>query len=208
MKTNYHKIYLEELEKVKQSGKKATLLLHSCCAPCSSATLEKLVPYFDITIYYYNPNITDKNEYIVRLNEQNDFLQKAYNGAVKLVEGEYNVQDFFTAIKGKENLGEKSIRCYECYSFRLEESAKKCKELGFDYFTTTLSISPHKRVEWINEIGKSLANKYSINFLVSDFKKENGYKRSIELSKEYSLYRQDYCGCEYSKKESIKKDGE
>ncbi len=176
-----------------------TLLLHACCAPCSSYVLEYLSNYFKITILYYNPNIYPEEEYNRRLEELKTFLSKVnYKNEVKLIIDEYNPQDYDITIKGLENLGEKSKRCFECYKLRLNRAASYAKKHDFDYFTTTLSISPYKISSWINEIGESLEKKYNIKYLYADFKKKNGYKRSLELSKEYNLYRQQYCGCKYS----------
>ena len=174
------------------------LLLHACCGPCSSYVIEYLSKYFDITIYYYNPNIYPEEEYIRRLNELKIFLPKI-NDKIELIEDIYNPDIYYKSIKGLETLGEKSKRCYECYKLRLEKAAKYAKENNYDYFTTTLSISPYKISSWINEIGEYLEDKYGIKYLYADFKKKNGYKRSLEISKEYNMYRQDYCGCVYSK---------
>lgn len=200
---NYNLLMEEEIKKVKDKEK--TLLLHACCAPCSSAVIETLGNIFKITILYYNPNITDEVEYKKRLNEIHEFIKKFKTKyEITILDGRYNPNEFFDIAKGLENEKERGRRCYKCYSLRLEETAKIAKEKGFDYFTTTLSLSPYKNSNWINEIGKNLNDKYNINFLYSDFKKKNGYKRSIELSKEYNLYRQDYCGCIYSKRDSKK----
>lgn len=200
---NYNLLMEEEIKKIKDESK--TLLLHACCAPCSSSVIEMLGNIFKITILYYNPNITDEVEYKKRLNEIHEFIKKFKTKyKITILDGRYNPNEFFDIAKGLENEKERGRRCYKCYSLRLEETAKIAKEKGFDYFTTTLSLSPYKSSNWINEIGKSLNDKYNINFLYSDFKKKNGYKRSIELSKEYNLYRQDYCGCIYSKKDSKK----
>ena len=179
---------------------KPKLLLHACCAPCSSHTLMVLKDYFKITIFYSNDNIYPKSEYDKRLDEIINFSKKISNN-IDVLFDEYNEFDFDNAINGLENLGEKSKRCYECYKLRLEKTAKKAKELNYDFFTTTLSISPYKVTKWINEIGYDLENKYNVKYLFSDFKKEEGYQDSIKLSKEYGLYRQDYCGCKYSLKE-------
>lgn len=173
---------------------KPTLLLHSCCAPCSSSVIEKLATNFNLTIYYYNPNIFPKEEYEKRLNEQKLYLQKLN---INLIIGEYNPEEYNTAINGLESLGEKTARCYNCYKFRIEKTAKLAQKLKFDYFTTTLSVSPHKNAKWINEIGEQLSTE-KCKFLVADFKKQNGYLRSLELSKENGFYRQNYCGCEMS----------
>lgn len=202
--TNYHLLYKEILKK--ESGKeiKPTLLLHCCCAPCSTYCLEQLVNIFDVTLYFYNPNITSQNEYDLRLKELKKLNELVYDGKLNLVSENYLSSEFFSAIKGLENLGEMSKRCYNCYELRLEKTAKTAKEKGFDYFTTTLSISPYKSAKYLNEIGEILSKKYQINYLYSDFKKEGGYYKSIELSKKYDLYRQDYCGCVYSKNEREK----
>ena len=196
---NYQKKLEEILEKIDITNK-PKLLLHACCGPCSSYTVEYLSKYFDITIYYYNPNTYPEEEYKRRLEELNKFIGN-FNSSIKVVEENYIPNEFYKSIRGLENLGEKSKRCYECYKLRLDKSAKYAKENNYDYFTTTLSISPYKNAEWINEIGIELESKYNINYLFADFKKKNGYKRSLELSKEYKLYRQEYCGCVYSKQE-------
>ena len=177
-----------------------TLLLHSCCAPCSSYVLEYLSNYFKITIFYYNPNITNKDEYQKRVNEQKRLISelKVKNG-IKFIEGNYEPERFLEISKGLEDLKEGGARCIKCYFLRLEETAKCAKEKGFDYFTTTLSVSPYKNALWINEIGRELEDKYKVKWLYSDFKKKDGYKKSILLSQKYNLYRQNYCGCVYSK---------
>ena len=199
---NYQIVLDETLKQISLSGKTPKLLLHACCAPCSSYVLEYLSNYFEITIYYYNPNIHPENEYIRRINELKKFLTEFKpKNKVNLVEETYNTLEYFNEIKGLEDLGERSERCYKCYKLRIDKAAKYAKENNFDYFTTTLSISPHKKSDWINEIGGILQDKYNIKYLYADFKKKNGYKRSLELSKEYGLYRQDYCGCIYSKQE-------
>lgn len=192
-----YKEYLELLSKIKESGKKPKILLHACCAPCSSEVLEELKDYFDITIYYYNPNIYPFSEYQKR-NEQFLKLPHCFN----YIEGKYEKEKFDEAIKGFENAGELSIRCYKCMQFRMKDTAIKAKENGFDYFTTTLSISPYKKSDWINEIGKELEREIDIPFLYSNFKKKEGYKKSIALSIKYNLYRQHYCGCIYSLNEA------
>ena len=199
---NYQIVLDETLKKISLSDKTPKLLLHACCAPCSSYVLEYLSEFFEITIYYYNPNIHPENEYIRRINELKKFLTefKAKN-KVNLVEETYNTLEYFNEVKGLENLGEKSERCYKCYKLRMKKAVEYAKNNNFDYFTTTLSISPYKKSDWINEIGSILEDKYNVKYLYSDFKKKNGYKRSLELSKEYGLYRQDYCGCIYSKQE-------
>ncbi len=191
-----YKEFKKFLEKLKETNIRPKLLLHTCCAPCSTHTILLLKEYFDITIFYSNDNIYPKEEYDIRLNEQINF---AKNFNLNVLFENYSHQDYLNAIKGKELMGEKSERCYDCYKLRLEKTAKQAKESGFDYFTTSLSISPYKISRWINEIGFNLENQYNVKFLFSDFKKEEGYKDSIKLSQQYELYRQDYCGCEFSK---------
>lgn len=176
------------------------LLLHSCCAPCSSYTLEYLSRYFDITVYYFNPNISPKQEFDKRFEEQKRLIsQMPFKNSVTLIEGDYNYDDFLEIAKGLENVPEGGERCFRCYKMRLESTARLAKEQGFDYFCTTLSISPLKNSQKINELGFGLEEKYGVKWLPSDFKKREGYKRSIQLSKEYSLYRQNFCGCVFSK---------
>jgi len=199
--------YQKELDKllagmVQEKGVK-TLFLHSCCAPCSSYVLEYLRKYFRITVFYYNPNITYSEEYFKRVEEQKKLIE-IYNRQnegypIAVVEGDYKPQMFLEAAKGMEECPEGGERCFKCYELRLEETARKAKEAGADYFATTLTISPLKNAEKLNEIGERLAEVYQIPWLPSDFKKKEGYKRSIELSAEYDLYRQDYCGCAFSK---------
>ncbi|MBE5969965.1 MAG: epoxyqueuosine reductase QueH [Lachnospiraceae bacterium] len=199
--TSEKKNYQLEMEKtIKSLAGKKKLLLHSCCAPCSSATLERLYPYFDITVFYYNPNIYPPEEFNHRKEEQSRLLQemKELEQKVGIVAPEFNDKEFYDAVKGLEHEPEGGKRCVECFKLRLEKSAKYAKEKGFDFFTTTLSISPHKNAQTLNKIGEEMARKYDISYLFSDFKKKNGYKRSIELSEEYGLYRQNYCGCVYS----------
>ena len=200
--------YNLECEKILNSidlNHKPTLLLHSCCAPCSSAVLERISKYFSITILFYNPNITDYEEYLKRKEELKRLI-KDVNYQIEIMDCDYDKEKFIEMALGLEDKKEGDIRCYKCYKLRLEKTAMLAKENNFDYFTTTLSISPYKNSKWLNEIGEELANKYNINYLYADFKKKNGYKRSIELSNIYHLYRQDYCGCIYSKveRESIK----
>lgn len=182
---------------------KPTLLLHSCCAPCSSAVLERISKYFSITILFYNPNITDYEEYLKRKEELKRLI-KDVNYQIEIKDCDYEKEKFIEMALGLEDKKEGDIRCYKCYKLRLEKTAIVAKENNFDYFTTTLSISPYKNSNWLNEIGEELASKYNINYLYADFKKKNGYKRSIELSNIYHLYRQDYCGCIYSKVERDK----
>lgn len=179
---------------------KPKLLLQSCCAPCSTTVIEKLKNHFDITIIYYNPNIEPINEYEKRKQEQIKIIEQ-YN--IKYLDCDYDNELFHEMSIGLENEPEKGIRCHKCYRLRLDYTAKKAKFLGYDYFGTTLTVSPYKLSNVINEIGLDLEKKYDIKFLVSDFKKNNGYKNSIELSKKYNLYRQNYCGCIYSRKSEI-----
>lgn len=188
------KKYLNSLEQ------KPTLLLHSCCAPCSSHTLLLLKNYFSITIFYSNDNIYPIEEFQLRLEEQRKFV-KEIDTDIEVLTESFEPSDFYHQIKGLESLGEKSQRCYQCYLLRMEKTAKKALELKYDFFTTTLSISPHKNSDWINEIGYMLEKKYNVKYLYSDFKKDSGYQDSILLSKQYGLYRQDYCGCIYSMRE-------
>lgn len=204
MKKNYELLMQKQIDSLDKEGKKK-LLLHSCCAPCSCAILEFLKEYFDISIYFYNPNITEKEEYITRLEEQFTYNDEMGYG-MEIIEGEYKpFEDFFPAIKGVEREKEGGARCFRCYKLRMEETARKAKELGFEYFSTVLSISPLKNSQWINEIGEELEEKYGVKFLRGDFKKKSRYLRSVHLSKEHNLYRQDYCGCIYSKVERMEK---
>lgn len=192
---------MEEIIKMHQAKNEVpTLLLHCCCAPCSSAVLEKLASFFKITVLYYNPNITKAAEYQKRIDELKRFI-KEYPTKYKVewMKTTYQPELFFEKTKGLENEKEGGKRCFVCYHLRLEETASLAKEKHFDYFTTTLSISPHKNATWLNEIGEKLALDLNIGYLYADFKKKEGYKRSIVLSKEYHLYRQEYCGCSYSK---------
>lgn len=194
--------YQKELDKVITSlnGKKPLLLLHACCAPCSSYVLEYLSKYFNITLFFYNPNITYSEEYEKRVNELKHLVKSMnLDSEIDIIEGAYEPEKFYEISKGLEKVPEGGERCFKCYELRLREAALATKDKGFDYFTTTLSISPLKNAAKLNEIGKMLSEEYGVAYLFSDFKKKNGYKRSIELSKEYNLYRQDYCGCIYSK---------
>lgn len=173
------------------------LFLHSCCGPCSSSVIERLKPYFDITVLYYNPNIEPETEYLKRKTEQIRLLETLN---IKYYEIDYLNEEFKSKIAGCEADPENGFRCHLCYELRLEKTAKLAKEENFDYFGTTLTVSPHKNSNVINELGIKLENKYKIKYLLSDFKKEEGYKRSIELAKKYNLYRQDYCGCLYGRR--------
>ena len=199
-KVNYQKELDRIIDGLGQQGEPPRLLLHVCCAPCSSYCLEYLSEYFDITVYYYNPNISKKEEYLKRLTEEERYISvKEFKYPVKLTESKYDPQEFFDAVRGLEKEPEGGLRCRECFKLRLEASAKKAKELGFEWFTTTLTISPLKNAALLNEIGAEMGEKYGVKWLPSDFKKKEGYKRSIELSREYGLYRQDYCGCVFSR---------
>ncbi len=197
--------FQRELDKIlEQLTVTSRLLLHSCCAPCSSYILEYLRQYFKITVFYYNPNISMEAEYQKRVTEQKRLID-AYNQldsgySISVIEGDYEPEIFYAAAKGLEQCPEGGERCFACYELRLRKTAELAKELEQDYFTTTLTISPLKNAAKLNEIGESLAQQYQIPWLPSDFKKKNGYKRSIELSAEYDLYRQNYCGCVYSQK--------
>ena len=211
--------YQKELDKIIQENESRSrvprLFLHSCCAPCSSYVLEYLSRYFEITIFYYNPNISPGEDYEKRVREQKRLIrelsvhqQAALNQGkcdnfypVHMVAGPYEPQRFYEMAKGLEQEPEGGMRCKKCYRLRLEEAARLAAEGGYDYFTTTLSISPLKNAQWLNEIGEELEAIYSVRHLPSDFKKRNGYQRSVELSKEYGLYRQDYCGCVFSREE-------
>ena len=198
---NYDFMMMEMMKNITEGE---TLLLHACCAPCSSAVLERLGNFFNIKILYYNPNITDEKEYEKRLEEINSFVSKfKVKYPIEVIVGRYEPKEFFDIARGLEDAPERGERCYKCYKLRLEETAKIASDLGIKYFTTTLSLSPYKNSKWINEIGEELSKEYNSVFLYSDFKKKNGYKRSIELSHEYNLYRQDYCGCVYSLRDNI-----
>ena len=195
MKENYEQKMLSQISKIEKGTK---LLLHSCCAPCSSACLERLKDHFSITVLYYNPNIGSEEEYQIRKAEQIRLLKET--GWAEILDCDYDKGAFDEMVKGYENEPERGKRCYLCYKLRLEKTGKTAKEKGFDYFATTLTLSPLKNTAWLNEIGEEVAGRYGVNYLFSDFKKKGGYLRSIELSKEYGLYRQDFCGCEFSKR--------
>lgn len=208
--------YAKELDKIiAEPLKGKRVLLHSCCAPCSSYVMEYLREYFDLTVFYYNPNITEDAEYRKRVEEQKrliaEYNRQVENGnfegmnstvkahKIEIIEGDYEPDCFYELAKGLEKCPEGGERCFKCYELRLRKTAQLAVREGFDYFTTTLTISPLKNAEKLNEIGEMLGAEYGVAFLPSDFKKKNGYKRSIELSKEFELYRQNYCGCVYSK---------
>jgi len=209
MKQN-EQIEMEKIiEKEQQNNNIPTLLLHSCCAPCSSYVLETLSNYFKITIFYYNPNIYPIEEYLKRKEEEKRFIKEFDSKyKIEMLDCDYEGNLFFDMAKGLENKKEGEERCYLCYNLRMKKTAIEAKNNNFDYFTTTLSISPYKNSSWINEIGRYLEKEYKVSYLPADFKKKNGYKRSIELSGVYNLYRQDYCGCIYSKVEREKQKQE
>lgn len=222
MNRNYQKELDKIIERIGAANQCApTLFLHSCCAPCSSYVLEYLRQYFRITVFYYNPNITEDEEYRKRVAEQkrliaayNEELPEKVNAGcdrqelgdrgfrIEVIEGDYEPGRFFEISRGLEQCPEGGERCFACYALRLHETARRAKAGGYDYFTTTLSISPLKNAVKLNEIGERLSKEYGVAWLPSDFKKRDGYKRSIELSREYGLYRQDYCGCVYSRREN------
>ena len=190
-----------EFEKIEGTGKKPVLLLQCCCAPCSSAVIERLREHFTVKLYFYNPNIYPEAEYQKRLEQFDKLLSGGFGEGIEQVAAKYDQAEFFDFVKGMENEKEGGARCARCFILRLRETARKAKEIGADYFCTTLAISPLKNAQKLNELGKKISARYGIDYLYSDFKKKNGYKRSIELSKIYNLYRQDYCGCVFSKKE-------
>ena len=198
--------YQLELDKIisiaEEEGRCPSLLLHSCCAPCSSYVLKYLSEYFKITLLYFNPNISPESEYMKRVAEQKRLIESMpFKNKVEFVEGRYEPREFYDAVKGYEEEPEGGRRCHICYEMRLREAAEYAKKGGYDYFTTTLSISPLKKSDVLNEIGERVGIEYGIAHLPSDFKKRNGYKQSIELSKEYDLYRQNFCGCVFSKRQ-------
>ena len=201
---NYQIELEKELKKIE--GTKPKLLLHVCCAPCSSYVLTYLCDYFDITILYYNPNISPIEEYEKRLNEAKRLIKELNKENIHIMECDYENEEFESIAKGLEDAPEGGIRCRKCYKLRIEKAAKYAKENNFDYFTTTLTISPLKNSQVLNQIGKELEEKYNIKYLYSDFKKKEGYKTSIILSKKYNLYRQNYCGCIYSKPKVTEKN--
>jgi predicted adenine nucleotide alpha hydrolase (AANH) superfamily ATPase len=203
------KNYAKKMQEILLNTPKGTrLLLHSCCAPCSSACLEILHKHFDVTVLYYNPNIQEEREYEKRKAEQIALLQKT--GWAKFLDCDHDSTAFQTATEGLENEPERGKRCYVCYALRLEKTAKIAAEHGFAYFGTTLTLSPLKNTDWLNEIGENAGGRYGVNYLFSDFKKGGGYQRSLQLSKEFGLYRQDFCGCSFSKlaREQQKKNKE
>ena len=208
-KINYQLILDKEIEQIKASGTKPALLLQACCAPCSSYVLEYLSGIFDITLFFYNPNISPEREYLFRLEELKRLIgEMPLGGKVKIADTVYEPELFYEMAKGMEDMKEGGERCFKCYELRLRKTAQAAKDGGFDYFSTTLSISPHKNAAKLNETGERLSEEYGVKYLFSDFKKRGGYKRSCELSQEYGLYRQDYCGCVYSKAEAQKRNAQ
>lgn len=196
MKINYE----QKMQDIINCTPKGTpLLLHSCCAPCSSACLETLFSHFDVTVFYYNPNITNETEYQKRKAEQIRFLRETK--WAKFLDCDHEAERFFALVKGLESEPERGKRCYLCYRLRLQKTAEVAKANGFPYFCTTLSLSPYKNADWLNEIGENEGSRVGVSYLFSDFKKKGGYHRSLELSEKFGLYRQDFCGCEYSKAE-------
>lgn len=209
MKQNYQLMLDRLIEQECADGKRPTLLLHACCAPCSSYVLEYLSKYFAITLFFYNPNISPREEYDFRAAELVRLVgEMGLSEQISVLYGDYDPQAFTDMAKGLETLPEGGGRCKKCYALRLEESARVAAEQRFDFYTTTLSISPHKNAEWLNEIGDEMGARYGVRYLTSDFKKKNGYKRSCELSVQYGLYRQNYCGCIFSKQAAERKTRE
>lgn len=202
LKINYDELLEQKLEEIKNLNIKKKVLLHSCCAPCSSYVIEYLSKYLDITVFYYNPNISPVEEYLRRKDEQIRLINSIETvGNLDIIDCDYDNDLYEERIKGLELEPERGSRCTVCFNLRLEKTAEKAKEFGYDYFGTTLTVSPYKNSSLINEIGLNISNEHDIEFLISDFKKKDGYKRSIQLSSEYNLYRQDYCGCKYSKRD-------
>lgn len=203
MGIDFNKKMEETIDSLK--GEKKTLLLHSCCAPCNSSVLKRLDDFFNIIVYFYNPNINIPGEFEKRFQEQKRFIEESGINA-QLIKGDFVPEDFLSAIKGFEKNGEGSSRCEKCFDLRFESAAKKAKELGVDYFTSSLTISPMKKPEILNHLGHKWSEIYEVPWLPSDFKKKGGYQCSVNLSKEFNLYRQDYCGCSFSKAESLKRE--
>ena len=193
---NFDKEMQKIINENAKKGQKPKLLMHSCCAPCSTSCIERVKDFFDLTIYFYNPNMDSENEYNLRLKEQQRYCEEM---GVDLVYEQYLKEHFTSAVKGLEECLEGGKRCFECFYLRLKKTAEYAKANGYEYFTTTLTVSPLKNAKKINEIGNVVAEQVGVKFLPSDFKKNNGYLRSVELSKQHSLYRQNYCGCEFSK---------
>lgn len=201
METDFQKLLDKTLKEIAEEGKIPKLLLHSCCAPCSSYVLSYLSEYFDITVYYYNPNISPEEEFEKRFLEQKRLVSEMkFKNKVEVFKEGYDGNEFEKEIKGLEKEPEGGARCEKCYRMRLKKAGEYAKSGGYDYFATTLSVSPYKNAGKLNAIGSELSDVLGVSFLFADFKKKEGYKRSIELSKAYGLYRQDYCGCIYSKR--------
>lgn len=202
-KINYQKKMEEIIKRHEKAEEVPTLLLHSCCGPCSTYVLEYLSKYFRISLVYYNPNIYPEKEYYFREAEQRALIDKMDTKyPIDFIASDYKPEDYYEAVKGHEKDREGGERCLLCYSLRFREAARICKEKNFDYFTTTLSISPHKNSQVLNKLGEQIAEEYGVKYLYSDFKKKNGFKRSVELTCDYNMYRQDYCGCVFSLKEA------
>lgn len=206
MKINYQRIMEEETEKIRKSGRKPSLLLHACCAPCSSAVLERLCDIFYVTLYFYNPNISPTEEFEFRLAELKRLVTEM-GLDISVIAPKYDNGEFESVVKGMEDMAEGGARCAVCYRLRLERAVRYAEEHGFDYVTTTLSVSPYKNAALLNELGNELTQNLNVRYLTSNFKKKDGYKRSCELSAEYNLYRQNYCGCVYSKRAAETKRG-
>ncbi|SFW40391.1 epoxyqueuosine reductase QueH [Ruminococcus flavefaciens] len=198
-KINYGLLLDKKIAELEKSGERPSLLLHACCAPCSSHTLTVLYKYFRITLYFCNPNIAPEEEYVFRLNELKRLVREM-GLDIPIIEEDYDSAPFYELAKGLEDLPERGERCKKCIGYRLRKAGEKAKEMGCDFFTTTLTISPHKDCAFINEFGGRLQDEVGVAYLFSDFKKHEGYKHSIELSRQYDLYRQNYCGCVFSKK--------
>ncbi len=201
MKGQYEQRFQEWIQTLPQGTK---LLLHSCCAPCSSACLERLKAHFDVTVFYYNPNIDERAEYEKRKAEQIRFLTET--GWARFLDCDHDAEAFITLAQGLEEEPERGKRCYKCYALRLEKTAQVAKAHGFAWFCTTLTLSPYKNAEWLNALGEEFAKRYQLGYLTSDFKKKGGYARSVQLSEEYGLYRQDFCGCKFSKREKKREE--
>lgn len=199
---NYQRELEQKIEEIVEKGQVPRLLLHSCCAPCSSYVIEYLSQYFSITVFYYNPNIYPDSEYEKRVEEQKRFIRKfPAKHPVSFIRGDFEKERFYEAVQGVESEKEGGERCTRCFHLRLRKTAELAQKLNADYFTTTLSISPLKNADKLNGIGEEISRETGVAYLCSDFKKKNGYRRSVELSAEYGMYRQDYCGCIYSKQE-------
>ena len=208
-KIRYDLLMQEEIERCKSRGVRPRLLLHVCCAPCSTACLEQLTEAFQVTCFYYNPNIEPEAEFEHRLSELVRLTDEMpLQGVPEVIRGEYEHERFLELARGLEDVPEGGERCTRCYRLRLEKTAQAARDGGYDYFTTTLSVSPYKNAEKLNTIGATLAEAYGVPYLFSDFKKHDGYLRSIRLSAEYGLYRQDYCGCVYSKAQAARRKQE